>query len=83
MRKKIAGVLLTLLGIVAAIGWSFSETAHFESADTALGGDLVDKGRILWQPESGFVLHAVLSQFVAIALGVMGIVLVARRSLAD
>lgn len=83
MLKKIGGALLTIMGIVAAIGWSFSEKAHFESAQTGLGGDLVDKGRALWQPETGFILHSVLSQFIALGLGAIGIVLIARRSSAE
>jgi hypothetical protein len=80
MSKKPAGVLLFILGIIAAIGWSFLEKPHYESAQSGLGGDLVDKGSMLWQPESGFALHTVLVQFIALGLGAFGVMMVARRA---
>jgi len=83
MLKKCAGFVLFILGIVAAVGWSFLEKAHYESAQSGLGGDLVDKGRIMWQPEGGFTLHTILVQCVALALGALGIMLVSRRAPAE
>lgn len=83
MLRKIACVLLFVLAIVAAIGWSFYEKPHYESAQSGLGGDLVDKGQMLWRPEAGFALHSVLAQLIALGLGVVGVILVSRGTAAE
>ncbi len=83
MRRILGGVVLLLVGIVAAVGWSFFEKPHYESAQSGLGGDLVEKGRMLWQPEAGFILHSVLTQYLALGLGALGVMLVSRRAAAE
>jgi hypothetical protein len=74
----VLGVLFLLLGIYTAFGWTFREQPHYESAENSgIGGDLVEKGRMLWQPEPGFVGHAVATEAVVLGLGIVGVILVA------
>jgi hypothetical protein len=76
--KLILGVLFILLGIYTAFAWTFREQPHYESAENSgIGGDLVEKGQMLWKPEGGFVVHAVAAEAVAIGLGIVGVLLAA------
>lgn len=80
LLKRLFGLLLVIIGIVAAIAWVFQEGPHYESAEGAagLGGDLIEQGELLWEPESGFTTHAVVAQVVTLALIVFGSVLIMR-----
>lgn len=80
MLRKLAPVVLFALCVAAAIGWAFLEKPHYESAQSGLGGDLVDKGRMLWEPEAGFLIHVILLQCVALAVGALGVGLISRRT---
>ena len=77
--RIVFGVLFVLLGIYTAFGWTFREQPHFESAQNAgLAGGLVDQGKMLWHPESGFIAHAIVAEAVALGLGFVGVVLIKK-----
>lgn len=78
MWRKVASVILLGLGVVAAVGWAFVEKPHYEAAQSGLGKDMADKGSILWQPEAGFPVHVVLTQVLAVGLGLAGVILLAK-----
>lgn len=81
--KMTLGVLFVLLGIYTAFGWTFREQPHYESAEgSGIGGDRVEKGRMLWQPESGFVGHAIATEAVALGLGIVGVFLIVGSGVA-
>lgn len=78
--KRLFGFLLVIVGIAAAIVWVFQEGPHYESSQGAggLGGDLIEQGKLLWEPETGFASHAVITQIITLALIVFGSVLIMR-----
>ncbi len=78
MAKRVAGIVLIIVGIVFSVWWVFQEGPHYETAEgsAALSADFLERGKILWEPEGGFVGHAVAAQLIALALGAMGIVLI-------
>lgn|GEM_PF-2717224 len=78
--KRLFGLLFVIIGIAVAISWIFQEGPHYETSEGAggLSGDLIEQGKLLWEPETGFGMHAVITQVITLALIAIGSVLIMR-----